>query len=326
MKMKRIIWIDWAKVILIYLMVVGHLFPADMLYRLIYAFHMPAFFIVSGYLYHEHDWKKILKSFGIPLIVFSFVNFVIWFVPKWLKGTLELSHLAERILVPYFGGPTTELDYIILFPGCWFVFALLLGRFLMGDIKCFSFVRNYALYAIGILCLLMAVEPFLFPDNVLVEYKFQRVIPSLPFLLFGYYIKNRLKMEKIGKIHFLVLFSIFVVAGTLQGDCNILNYKFGFSYILYYIIAISGSLCLFKLCTKFKSSQVIQVLSKGTLFVLAFNFSLIVCCRFVLIKMGLESFVTDKIIYPWVAGLFIMFVSYFPIKWLLKHYPVLLGK
>lgn len=41
----RIVWIDWAKVILIYLMVVGHAFPCKWENQVIYAFHMPAFLL-----------------------------------------------------------------------------------------------------------------------------------------------------------------------------------------------------------------------------------------------------------------------------------------
>ena len=49
-RVQRFHWIDWAKVILIYLMVVGHCFPIKWQYNLIYAFHMPAFFFISGFL------------------------------------------------------------------------------------------------------------------------------------------------------------------------------------------------------------------------------------------------------------------------------------
>ena len=74
--------------------------------------NMPAFFVISGFLYHEHNWRPTLKSFGIPLVVFSLVNLVIYLIPKLLKGTLETSDFALRCLVPYFGGGPKDLDYI----------------------------------------------------------------------------------------------------------------------------------------------------------------------------------------------------------------------
>lgn len=60
-------WIDWVKTICIFLMVVGHagVFKYERLF--FYTFHMPAFFIISGYLYREHNWIKTLKSFMIPM-------------------------------------------------------------------------------------------------------------------------------------------------------------------------------------------------------------------------------------------------------------------
>lgn len=47
-KNERIVWIDWAKSICIFLMVVGHWTQNDNVLLFIYSFHMPALFIVSG--------------------------------------------------------------------------------------------------------------------------------------------------------------------------------------------------------------------------------------------------------------------------------------
>lgn len=45
---KREIWIDYAKTILIFLMVLGHNSLPCIESKLIYAFHMPAFFIYQA--------------------------------------------------------------------------------------------------------------------------------------------------------------------------------------------------------------------------------------------------------------------------------------
>ena len=122
---QRIVWIDWAKSILIYLMVVGHCFPIAWENHLIYAFHMPAFFIISGYLYKPHHWLKTLKSVGIPVLFFSAINMAIYSLPKLAKGTFDSSDLFLRIFVPFWGPGPEGLKYIILFPGVWFIIALL---------------------------------------------------------------------------------------------------------------------------------------------------------------------------------------------------------
>lgn len=67
-------WIDWAKAIGIYLVVVGHCtFTNTNIEGFIYTFHMPLFFLISGFLYKKEK----------------------------LSITLYLKKLTNRLLVPY---------------------------------------------------------------------------------------------------------------------------------------------------------------------------------------------------------------------------------
>ena len=77
----RIEWIDYSKGILIILVIAGHAIPEfdlhlDYLAHFIYSFHMPAFFILSGYLFrYKKDIntvefaKKKAKQLLIPYII-----------------------------------------------------------------------------------------------------------------------------------------------------------------------------------------------------------------------------------------------------------------
>lgn len=101
MKRKRELWVDNVKVIACILVVLGHFFqsmeqagiiPSSHLYlwfnRTIYYFHVPLFFICSGYLYQKHSrvnevrswgkhvYKKML-SLGIPYFAFSMVTWIL---------------------------------------------------------------------------------------------------------------------------------------------------------------------------------------------------------------------------------------------------------
>ena len=123
---KRIIWIDWAKTILIYLMVVGHCLPAPWESTLIYAFHMPAFFIISGYLYRQHNWWRTVKSFVVPVAFFSAINFVIYAIPKIIKGTFSTENLF--IIFPWV--VALLIMFICYYPIKWLLnhYPLLLGK------------------------------------------------------------------------------------------------------------------------------------------------------------------------------------------------------
>lgn len=325
---QRVVWIDWAKAILIYLMVVGHCFPVAWENQLIYAFHMPAFFIISGYLYHPHHWWKTLKSFLVPIFFFSVVNFVIYAVPKLVKGTFSTINIAARIFLPFWGGNEAipEDQVIYCFPGVWFIIALLLCRLFMGDIKCFSWVTRYKYYVLGALLLFLTLEPFVIHNNLLLPYKFYRFIPSMPFVLFGYCLRDRLDLSKISYQIVLLMVFAFVGITFLNGYSNILNYQFGYSYSIFFIGACIGSLVLYYLCSKLKKNPIIQVFSMGTMLILAMNFNLKIFLNIIFDKLSLGALATDKYLYPWILGLLIMAICYYPIKWLLNNYPLLLGK
>lgn len=50
---QRYIWLDWMKVIGMYLIICGHLWVPN--YLQIYVFSVPAFYIISGFLHKNDD-------------------------------------------------------------------------------------------------------------------------------------------------------------------------------------------------------------------------------------------------------------------------------
>lgn len=88
MSVKRIQWIDISKAIAIILMIIGHVLPYGSEGRnLIFSFHMPLFFILTGYTIKEvNNFKdlgnQIIKDFKkiyIPCIITQFINIIISF-------------------------------------------------------------------------------------------------------------------------------------------------------------------------------------------------------------------------------------------------------
>lgn len=134
MEKHREIWVDNVKVIACILVVLGHFFqsmtksnilPANDLYQwfnqTIYYFHVPLFFICSGYLYQKlsrvenvQSWgKNVLKkalNLGVPYFTFSFAI--------WLLKTMFSSSTNDEI-----GG---LFDTLFLHPTSpyWYLYAL----------------------------------------------------------------------------------------------------------------------------------------------------------------------------------------------------------
>lgn len=131
---KRVIWIDNVKVIACILVVLGHFFqsmiksglmPENNLYewfeQTIYYFHVPLFFICSGYLYQKRSvvrdsssWKRnIVKKFialGIPYFTFSFIT--------WILKTYFTSSVNDPI------GPLGDVLFLHPTSPYWFLYAL----------------------------------------------------------------------------------------------------------------------------------------------------------------------------------------------------------
>lgn len=79
----RITYIDTAKGIGIILIVVGHMLPVKAVIHVIFAFHVPLFFIISGFLPVDPNYtigqivKKKAFSLMYPYLTFSIID-IIW--------------------------------------------------------------------------------------------------------------------------------------------------------------------------------------------------------------------------------------------------------
>ena len=67
---ERISWIDFAKGIAIILVVLGHSIDEGSLQKFIYVFHMPFFFVASGFLLNLDKWggAENYKPFADKLV------------------------------------------------------------------------------------------------------------------------------------------------------------------------------------------------------------------------------------------------------------------
>ena len=104
---KRIEWIDMAKGYGILLVIYGHIDEFGTIGRWIYSFHVPIFFLLSGYVFNsDGGWKQFLKkkcrtilvpyfAYGIPILAVPVIRAFLW---KRLR-VAYLWKLAECFLL-----------------------------------------------------------------------------------------------------------------------------------------------------------------------------------------------------------------------------------
>ena len=160
-------WFDNAKMALVVLVVIGHswtLLPKtdvnDVLYDFLYAWHVPAFVFVTGYLSRSFRWERARMSQLVRTVVVPYVVF---------ETLLALFRV-------YVGGET--LDDLFLDPHwpMWYLSALFFWR-LMTPV----FTRLPGALAVG-LAVAASLLAGMFAGNVL---DVARVLGLLPFFVLG---------------------------------------------------------------------------------------------------------------------------------------------
>lgn len=293
-------------------MVVGHWTSNHLLMIYIYSFHMPALFIISGYLFKPHAWYKTVLSFAISVTFFSLANLLVQLLLGEITlKTLVFPQLFFRIAHYRFGLGES------LFVGNWFLWALLGLRFLFGDIRPLKVMRKYHI-GIAVVCVLyMTFENNLVSIKTIFRgYLIGIMIPSLIFFCVGFYLfDKKWKPERVSKLYIIPLVLLFFLLPLFNGRCNIFFDDYGRSYLVFVANAVSSSLLLFILSTKIPTTKFTKTISKGTLVVLGTHIPILHILNHILPNAFSFSF-------PFVTIVF----CYYIIVFCEKNCPILLGK
>jgi acyltransferase len=92
-KQQRIGWVDQVKGIGIILVVLGHMSIPEVLSHVIFSFHMPLFFLVSGYLFNEKKYSRPMSNIVMAKfssLVWPFFTFTLF--GAMLNGLFEIQY------------------------------------------------------------------------------------------------------------------------------------------------------------------------------------------------------------------------------------------
>ena len=201
--MKNIKWIDVFKGIGIIAVVVGHIWDG-LISRMIYVFHMPLFFFISGYLskpvmdYRAFFTKKV-KSLIIPYIVYlSLLYMAFHGFPE-----LTLKRIAINIARPIIGGRFLGGTLGVF----WFVTCLFLTQQIMNYLLV-KFERKTVLCIMIFFLVLSYINALVFPEFWL-PWDANVVLASAPIYYIGYTFK-----KKVFKLNNIIIFiGIILVCG-----------------------------------------------------------------------------------------------------------------
>ncbi len=264
----RIATYDFLKGIGILLVVLGHITHNDMLWRSIFAFHMPLFFFLSGILYKDKEQfvYKQLKALMFPYFVFSILSFLYWYFIELrfreLKdGTNVLDQLINIIFPMNIEG-SYEFNAVLWFLPCLFVTSLSYHFYQRLDIKKYS---DLILLLLSLLC-----ASFI---KIKLPFFISEMFCSLPFYICGAILnknKNQLSLLTEKKIPCMItglvlLPVVFFIVITFFVRTNMKTGFYSHGYAVAFICALALVFGLYLLVRELKKQRVLQWLGMNSL-------------------------------------------------------------
>ena len=215
-KLRRVEWVDTCRGIGILLVVLGHCNPPWSKY--IYSFHMPLFFILSGYLFRQKKnvlgySKKIMRRYIFPYFILCFINLII------VTITEGGNNFRKYILgIVYSRGSAAWM------PNCsplWFLTCIAVALSIYNLI---IHIRN-AKVQIILIGLAAAVSYFLNINNApKLPWNIDTALMATPFIAVGHLIY--LKQDELDEIDIPYFKWITVLLGCLATYFNLTTVSF----------------------------------------------------------------------------------------------------
>lgn len=260
-------WIDTAKCIGIFLVIYGHGGLAiPPIKELIYTFHMPLFFMLSGLLYHPISLKQTLKKDWHTLIIPYFLLNLLCLLPflfNIFKNTFTFEGLFQRLGAIVLGLGYEHGFWIPVSTPCWFLISLFFARIIFA-----IFYKNLSNKTILMICLIsIASTLFLHYQDIDLLIPIDSALLAMPFLCIGYKMKPILLKYDITR-NKCIMFCITVLSFLLMcfvcyfnGMVDINKCIYGKSIISFYLGGTLGALSIYALSKCFYIRGVLSYFS-----------------------------------------------------------------
>ena len=299
---KRVHWVDICKGMTIILVVIGHVVSSfhnsgkyidtDFFNHVgggIYSFHMPLFFVISGYLSSRRINEKTkiknkTMAYGIPYVIFSIVAVLLKVAAKEFVN----SSLGFRDILWIFVYPINSL---------WFIYSLLLISLIHELLKPLLKQHIWKLVILVISYTMMAFAIFvergrIFADSWVVNSIFIDVCKYMFWFEAGVLLTEKLvtKIEEVTekKMSVIALMTTseiltFIVVVVLLINHNVNN------LVSHTLLAIFGCALSMQLAIIVSKSVILEFLGRSTMEIYILHTYVVSLCRVGLIKMHLTD-------------------------------------
>ena len=325
---KRIEYLDIAKGIGLITVVFGHLFKYQgTVSNIIFSFHMPLFFFISGYCFNpkkndnfEKFFIKKLKSLIVPYIIFCLIGlFISFIVPSWRVS------LSKYSIIEVFFNTQPETLHV---GQTWFLVCLFWVEILAFWIYKYL-IKNRGIICIFIVMLVLGISGYYsgrIGSQLFIygrfPFKLDSALTALVFYFSGYFFRKvpikfrRLENLLIGCILFLV--NCYIAINYL-GWVNICALIYN-NPIFYYICALLGSISIFLISISIQKMYWLSYLGKHSLILFSLHSFLIALMNIGVSKiLHLQIINGENMPNQWciICGIIII-ICFFPIAYIIN--------
>lgn len=321
----RILWVDTAKALGIFLVFWGHTLysgshVASEINRAIYSFHMPMFFVLSGYvvktendnlgIYINKKYKRII----LPALFFYVLTLPLFFHHIDVSDG-DICSIIESVFYVY-----GELAYD---KPVWF-FVCLFQIYILSKIINLSKVKAKILVSLCTLCLILSCWSYMSDCKLFSLFGFNKCILGLFFYIWGIVLK---RTNYKNYISYVGLFSlpVWLLTGVILNS-KISMYDMSLGCLGFFIISsLTGTFVFFLICKVLENNNLIREYAKWTVFIVSSHYILVSLLANLSSSFEFgDSYFYDITSFSFV---FISFVIYYPIcKWGEKNIPLLMGR
>lgn len=280
MSKKRIAYIDIAKGIAIWLMIVGHMEISELTRIYIYSFHMPLFFMMSGMFFKKErsfveSLKASTRTLLMPYFIFSFINLSICWISPYLHPELYYEMHGKDVLIAAIKGMLIGSDQItptsfMPLGALWFLISLFTIQVISSALS--KMIKKDVAFVFISTCISISLF-FVIKTNAL--FSIRSTMMALPFYVWGYYLRSlniqNIPYKDVSSIA-MILYFIFII--PLNGFCTIDECIYGKSIILFYLNAIVGACMLLIICTllsKRYKLKFLKIIGRNTIAILGLH-------------------------------------------------------
>lgn len=320
---RHIKWVDTAKSIGVFLVIWGHILPKDLfMVRIIYSFHMPMFFILSGYVMREDNlslsgylkfkYHRILK----PALILYISTLPIYFLLLDYSQN-DIYSILDRIF--YLSGICAYNAPV------WFFFCMFEVLIIS---KLLDIVNASKLKLLIIISTSLVITFFFYhyKYSVFSFLGFNKCVLAFTFLTIGHLCRrliHRISSDKY-MLFGIFAFAIWIITLFLCDEkVNMHSFKLGNMW-LFILSGITGSIFSFFICKIIENVAFIRSYARWTIF--------IICTHFVILtfySFAIERYIKDFSYITLLSGILALLIMmiYKPIcMWVDRNIPVLMGR